>query len=257
MNNLIRYINSQKEQIKTIEWAYRVHLGALFVLIMGILLTWISPTTKVIQHALLFIASLGFAVGFSIWCWSYLVKTWAHPIGKVIITVSHLFVFLLATILARNLVSSAIGLPPQDFDLTVGFMAFAFYIPAWSIVASVLLGIFAIILELIWLISMVTELSSRSKMKVLANMFGAIAVCSYSGNIYNLVSKNEKSLYPLVKWVAFLSDFQAAPLYPGIGKDERVRLHENGIISVAKVQNNEVRIFVRSYGQQQLKRSIM
>lgn len=56
---------------------------------------------------------------------------WEHQIGKIATLIFQAVALLTATIFSRNLVADAIGLPPQDFDLTVAFFALIFiYRPA-------------------------------------------------------------------------------------------------------------------------------
>lgn len=229
--------------------AYQVHCLSFVVLLLGIASMVFSPAAKIGQQTLVLISSFGFAVGFAIWCWPYVTKVWAHPLGKALVTVVHVFVLLLATACARGVVASSLRLPPQDFDLTVGFISIVFYIPAWSVVVSVFLGVIAILWEIAGLLSMFFSRSFGGVARCFAHMAGALAICIFSANIFPFAMNNEKSLHPLVRWIAFFSDFQSAPLYPGIHEGERIRLHENGVISFASVKNGAIEIEVRKYSQ--------
>ena len=229
--------------------AYQVHSVSFAVMLLATALVIFAPAAKLSQQALMLISSFGFAVGFSIWCWPYVTRVWANPLGKGLVTTVHVFVLLLATACARFVVASSLRLPPQDFDLTVGFIALVFYIPAWSIVMSVLLGCIGILFELIGLLSIFITKSSSGVVKCFAHMAGALAICFFSTSVYQFAMDNEKSLHPMVKWVAFFVDFQSAPLYPGINEGERIRLHENGVISVADFKNGTIEIGVRKYEQ--------
>ena len=207
------------------------------------------PAFKGTHQGLLLLASLAFAIGFSIWCWPTAKKVWKHPVGRVLIVILHLFVLLFAAILARNVVASALGLPPQDFDVTVSFIALIFYIPAWSIVASILVGIFAFFLYVIGLLIGLFNRPFKETAKLFGHAAGALAICLYSFSVFKFANQNEKSLHPLVRWVALFGDFQSANSYPGTSTTERIRLHENGVISVATVEKNTVVIKVRKYEQ--------
>lgn len=243
------FIGSLFSRIRETKLAYELYLVAFCIFVVNIVLSKVCPDTKVAQQALMFLASSGFAMAFSIWCWPHITKVWANPIGRVAITVLHLLVLYFAAVYSRFVVGSALGLPPQDFDLTVSLVSLALYIPAWSIFISILLGLVAIVFEITWFFSLLAKQSFESTVKSLAHMVGALAVCYISGSVYGFVEKNVNSLLPLVKWVAYFSDYQPAPNYPGIAVGERVRLHENGVVSVATIRNGEVSILVRKHEQ--------
>ncbi|WLG55109.1 hypothetical protein PSH77_20920 [Pseudomonas extremorientalis] len=92
-------------------------------------------------------AGLAMAVlisGFTLWClpavrWLY--DAWDKPFAKTPIVLLHIFILLVATVLARSLVAESLGLPPQSFDLTTSFLVILFYLPAWMIVAAVVLAV--------------------------------------------------------------------------------------------------------------------
>lgn len=235
--------------LRKMQPAYEFHLAGLF-LIAIFMATLISfPAFKGMHLVLLFIASLAFAIGFSIWSWPTVKKVWDHPAIKVLTVIIHLFVLLTSAILARNVVASAIGLPPQDFEVSVGLIALVYYVPTWAMFVSILVGIFAFFLYLIGLFIGTVNRPFKETVKLLGHAAGALAICFYSFYVFDFAYKNEKSLYPFVRWVALLGDFQRVVAYPGFGATERIRLHENGVISVATVENNTVVIRVRVYEQ--------
>jgi hypothetical protein len=229
--------------------AYKAHLAGLFFIVICMLAALAFPTLKGTHQGLLFLASLAFAIGFSVWCWPTVKKVWEHPAGRTLIVILHLVVLLFAAILARNVVASALGLPPQDFDVSVSFIALVFYIPAWAMVVSVLVGIFAFFLYFIGLLIGAFNRPFKETAKLFGHAAGALAICIYSSSAFDFANKNEKSLHPLVRWVALFGDFQSAEAYPGVGTTDRIRLHENGVVSVATVENNTVVIRVRKYEQ--------
>lgn len=229
--------------------AYQAHLVGLVFIAIFMLVVFVFPAFKGTHQGLLLLASLAFAIGFSIRCWPTVKKVWEHPVGSVLIVIPHLFVLLFAAILARNVVASALGLPPQDFDVSVSFIALLFYIPAWAMVVSILVGIFAFLLYVIALLIGLFNRPFKETAKLFGHAAGAFAICIYTSAVFEFANKNEKSLHPLVRWVALFGDFQSAGTYPGIGAAERIRLHENGVISVATIENNTVVIRVRKYEQ--------
>jgi hypothetical protein len=107
----------------------------------------------------------------------------------------------------------------------------------------------AIAFEIGWFFSLLARQSFGSTIKFFTHMIGALSICYFSASGFGFVEKNVSSLFPLVKWVAYVSDYQPASNYPGIAVGERVRLHENGVVSVAVVRNGEINILVRKYEQ--------
>lgn len=243
---LIAKISSFANRIKALDLDDKIYLIACGVLFVGVGLVWASPASQGIPKTIMPLSYFGFAIGFVVWCWPFLVNAWAHPVGKVIIAILHLLVLLLSTAFARFVVASSLGLPPQDFDLTVSFVVIALYIPVWSIVASLFLGGAALVFEIFGLMGMIAPQSFGSTVKFFAHMSGALVLCFFFGRTFEYVVEHERYLYPLIKRVAFISDFQPAAKYPGIGDNERIRLHENGVISFAQIQDGEVQIVVRT-----------
>lgn len=227
--------------------ANQLQLAGLALLVVFALTVAFDPSTRVLQQALLFCASLAFTSGFVVWFWPAFSNVWGCHFGKLLVLTLHVFVLLFAAVLSRNVVASALGLPPQDFDITVSLVAIAFYVPAWSLVVSILGGAIAFILYAYGLLIGLLRRPFGESAKLFGHSAGALAICFYSGAVFDFSSKHEKSLHPLVKWVALFSDFQNAKLYPGVAANERVRLHENGVVSSASVENNTVVIHVRKY----------
>lgn len=243
------YLRTLVASIRSMNLEYQVHLLATGILLSSVGVYWASPGSKFAQQTLVFLSSFGFAIGFSVWCWPTVKKVWAHPIGKALIVLLHVLVLLMATAFSRFVVASSLGLPPQDFDLTVSVISFISYIPAWSIVITIMLGVATLALEIVGFGSMFANRSFGTSAKFFARMFGALAICFVSSSIFDFAVKNEKSLNPLAKRVAFFCDFQPALRYPGIKEGERIRLHENGVISVAQLKDGEIQVVVRKYEQ--------
>lgn len=225
--------------------AYQAYLVGFIFVVFFTFAGAAFPTLLVTKLVLVILASLAFAIGFLVWSWPMVRKSWAHPAGRILIVILNLIVLIFAAILARNVVASALGLPPQDFDISVSFMALLFYVPAWSIVLSIVLGISSIFLYFIGLMAGTIDHTGKKTIKLLGHSMGAFAICFFSYSGFDLINRNETYLYSVVKWVAFFGDFQNANKYPNIAASERVRLHENGVISSATVENNEVVIRVR------------
>lgn len=235
------------QRLRNMQPTYQAHLAGLVFALIFILVIFKFPAYKGVHQGLLMLASLAFAIGFSIWCWPTAKMVWSHPAGRALIVILHLFVLLFSAILSKNIVASALGLPPQDFDVSVSFIALLFYIPAWSMVISILVGISAFFLYSLSLLIGIFNRSFKETSVLFGHAVGALAICFYASSVFEFSVKNEKYLHPIVRWVALFGDFQSAGAYPGILPTERIRLHENGVVSSATVENNTVIISVRKY----------
>lgn len=220
--------------------------GMLFIL-FSILASAIFPSHKITQQGLLLLASMAFSVGVFIWGRSAVQKVWEHPIGRGLIIILHLFVVLLSAIMARSLVAAALGLPPQDFDITVTFIAFVMYIPTWALIISCIMGILGFSISIFGTFFTAINLPASDVATTLSRGFGALAICMYALGTFEFLNKNQEALYPVARWIAWLGDFHHIHAYPGVKSNERVRLLENGIVSIATVDHNAVVIHARNY----------
>lgn len=235
------------QRLRNIPLVYQAYFVGVFFFVIYMITLFVFPSFVLGRYSFILISAFFFVIGFFMWCWPAVKKIWLHPVGSTFIVVLHLFALLLSAILARNVVAAALGLPPQDFDVSVSFMALLLYVPAWSVVVSVPIGFFALILYLIALLSGVSNGADKNVAKFFGHTVGACIVFSCSLSFFDLVIKNEKFLHPLVRRIAFYGDFQQTDAYPGIGHGERIRLHENGVISLATIEDNTVVIRVRKY----------
>lgn len=158
------------------------------------------------------------------------------------IIVSHLVILILATAYSRNLVADSLMLPPQDFDLTVSLLTLLLYIPTWGIVTAAVL---AILVLLFYFASLVIGAVGKSPTKPLLHSAGVFMLLLFVTGALDTFFAHEKRITPLVRLAALFLDYQPAENYPGVKKGERVRLHENGIISVAELTENGVVISIR------------
>ncbi|UZE21217.1 hypothetical protein LOY67_14265 [Pseudomonas sp. B21-056] len=206
--------------------------------------------------------------GFIMWCLPtvrWLHGAWDKPFAKTPIVLLHVFVLLVATVLARDLVAEALGLPPQTFDMTSSFLVLLFYLPAWMLVAAMVLAVAGFILTLITLIQLPLEGAMRyliqlirtfggpipirqTRSTVLFHSIGALVASILLLKSYAYLATNfQPRLYTLVQIIALKSDFHLAPLYPGVKSREHIHPLENGFIAVAQDQSDDsVIISVRS-----------
>lgn len=235
-------------RIQELDLSYQIQLLGTCVLAVWFALYWMPGANENFKDFLLLLAFTHFGIGFTLWCWPRIIKTWGNFFGKAIITVAHLFILLVATVFARNLVASALGLPPQDFDLTVSFWTLILYIPAWAFATSIALGVIAIVFQTVGILRNFFGSADLELFKMFLLMAGALYLSFSIGTVFNFAQENKEVFYPMVRWIAYASDFQQAPLYPGIKPNERIRLHENGVISVAHQQDDgSIAIDIRKF----------
>ena len=129
--------------------------------------------------------------------------------------------------------SSAIGLPAQDFDLTVGLVTLVLCVPVWGVAVAAIFGVIAAIHYLLVLAKMLLNRSLSEVVVAFGQCIGAFVCAFLSIYGFEYVTRHHREADPAIRLVAYFVDYQPAPKYPGIGAQERVRLHENGIISVA------------------------
>lgn len=180
----------------------------------------------------------------------------------------HLIVVFIAAIPARNAVAQAIGLPPQDFDLSVTLLVGILYIPTWFAVVGIGLLAVAIgqffyggaLVGVDWLITpkpclpgftprpndqlsrLISCAASGKRHVELA--FGTLLIALFFVGLFGTLTQLIVNQTTLVRWVAYKADYQSIPKYPGISADQRVRIHENGVVSIARPVGWDVEIEV-------------
>jgi hypothetical protein len=218
-----------------------------------------------------FVASILFLVGFVSWIWPWLKEKWQYTVGKVIISVLHAIILFASVVPSRYFVAKSLGLPPQDFDVTVGFLALELYPVMWLLVISIislLLYVFLLIIavlcsftsyplfnELTIFFSKAFSPSSKvryfvehGREKIMSRYFfhaiGAAIVAICGGAVWDWHSRFILQHPQPIRWVAYLADYQPSILYPGVSKTTRLRLHENGVVSYAERNGWNIQITI-------------
>ncbi|CAM3123457.1 hypothetical protein BZK31_16660 [Pseudomonas floridensis] len=248
---------------KNLSWPGRCYAISTLIAFAAMLTTPLMGIA--VLHYAVVLSSIGFIAGFMMWCRGavmWMASVWDKPFGKTPVVILNLMVLLISTVLARWLVSVALGLPPQSFDVTVGFLALIFYLPAWMfIIASCLsvlglvllivagvgamlsipLGYMAAFLNMIGLQSYLRRMRERIAPLTSAfkDLLGHSAGAFFAGSILmvtyvELTSNFQPWVYSSVRLIAVISDFQPAANYPGVGAGEFIHPLENGFVAVAK-----------------------
>ncbi len=243
---------------KTLQWissfycarsaAERCYIAAVLIFFVGMWAhKWREYTTNV--------ASLVIVVGFVLWCLPWMARlkaAWERPWARVPIILMHLVALLIATVLSRSLVAESLALPPQTFDLTVGFLIILLYIPAWLIMAAglaVIIGLSLISIGITYSLIVnvqhnfvsfvrvfgwdVTQWQTRDSLMMhgvgafLSSVF-LVAGYAYLDENYHVWLN-----YP-VRLLAVKSDFYPVKDYPGFNAGEYIHPLENGMTAFVR-----------------------
>jgi hypothetical protein len=238
----IRVIN-----LRSIALIDRAYLFAGSALILYMFTIWIAPEIVLLRQCMLVLTLAAFAIGFILNFSPYLAKIWSHTIGKTMVIVANLFALILIAATARHFVSMALGLPAQDFDLTVSFVSLVLFIPVWSALSAVILLTLLLIFELKVFLKIINRSPAVDVFKALAHFAGAGVTCWMAITIFEFTLNHEQDFYQPIRWLAYYFDYQPAQKYPRVLNNERVRLHENGVISVATSNNGKIEILIHHY----------
>lgn len=222
-------------------WRALESVEQCYVLGGGLLLPALLLTLCKVQATWWGAASLlAFATGFVLWVRPAVQRVWSHFLGKVFIAVLHFGMAIIATALARHFVARAIGLPPQDFEMTVSVVTVLCYLPVWAFLVCVGMALATIFWSAIGLLKLLGRWSPGRAARYLAHLAGTVAILMLAANILAFTVDRHAAVYPLVRLIAYACDYQPAPLYPGVAKGERVRLHEHGVMSVATLRSGTI-----------------
>lgn len=216
-----------------------------------------------------------FGIGYLTFLFNFIKHRWASSFGKVYLTVAHTAIFFIAFIPARWCVSSVMGLPAQDFDITVSVVSALIYPSLWLMAASliilcnalvaILLGVlvhistFPIIDDIFRLLALAfPDGSAKAFMQAGRREFAGRMIKHWAGAIVVSLVMSFAGTWPMqalvtykqpIKWIAIAADYQQADLMPGIEQDTRYRLHENGVVSYASFADWQVSIRVSMVGK--------
>jgi hypothetical protein len=223
----------------------------------------VAPTHAWPRSAMFIVAGVTLSVGFLARAWKFGHRVWRAQVGKVAVTIAHLFVYVVALAYSRYLVAESLGLPPQDFDVAVHTLTLLLYPFAWLVVFSLLalvVGLIELVVSCMAGIYDTIVQTFRSMVQVftgdatptpspataLAKRLFFRAWSAFAAAILAAqgVDLGPQLCSPLIKWVAYLGDFQSMPAYPGLPPGVRARIHENGIVSIARIVNGAIEISV-------------
>lgn len=243
----------------------RFYVSSIAVFVIGLLLSLIFGISAFNTATTLTSAMI--VCGFVAWCIPaarWMASVWGKPFVKVPLVLLHVLALLVSTALSRSVVAETLGLPPQTFDLTVGFLTIALYIPAWMAVAAISLTIFgvsifvisalkALVFNSLAIIAPALSLiSNRFKLRNYIHTYffhaiGALIAGAYLLNSYGFLTEGYPPwVHASVKIIAVVSDFQSVENYPDAQPGERIHPMENGYLAFArKTDDKRIVIGVR------------
>lgn len=212
-----------------VTWLYA---AATLALVAWVVLTVARSAYSIASFALV-IAGILFVLGFALTATPVVKRVWSHPVGKLAFTISNFVVLLIAGSLARTVLTSATGLPGQDFDWAVAMLSVLLYIPAAIAATSVILGTYAVAGQL-WLYAQLitTGGGNQQVWRLACNVAGAFAALFFVLGAIQQYEKNRHLLNPLAIYFAYAGDYQPVRSYPGIAPGTLVVFHENGVVSM-------------------------
>ena len=201
-----------------------------------------------IGNVALFVSAASFTTGFLMWVVPKMRELWKYPVRRVALVALHATILFVAVPISRHFTALALGLPPQDFDITVAFVALELYPALWVLTLS--LGAMILSVGLLLVSAVMALLSSfhwialgraghweqcshRLGFRACLHAMGATLIAVGAAMLWGWHADLLLSHPDLIRRVAYLTDYQPAANYPGVNASARLRLHENGVVSYA------------------------
>ncbi|MEN5206096.1 hypothetical protein ABE473_16765 [Stenotrophomonas sp. TWI700] len=188
-------------------------------------------------------------------------RAWKSVVVRRLVFLAHIGVLVLAAMYARNLMTSATGLPGQDFTLGTSALSLLLYPFAWLGVFVAVAGVGVMIWEVVVFARMIlhsvlkvvpsaivrrwAQHAAKGMHRNFAHLLGGFGILLGLALLHDHLRVYQSAVEGLARWAAFYGDYQAVTRYPGIAPGTRVLLHANGVYSTATVQpDRSIRIDV-------------
>lgn len=206
-------MKSLLERLYRLTNVQRLQLSGFLIVVVALSLTSDHPQPRAEQEAMILLAGAFFAMAFTVWVAPKLRLAWEHPVARPVLTIAHLFLGLLATIWARDVVAASLRLPPQDFEVSVAFVALLAYLPMWLGTASIVVAAVMVALY-VFSVAQMIRFNKRGVEQSVLHAIGASMVALLLAGLSQWMSERAPLLYSLVRYVAYFGDFQPAPITP-------------------------------------------
>lgn len=216
------------------------------------------------SEVILFIGLLIVEVGFVVWVIQFYKDNIMGRFSYTLIFgIVNLFILWLSNAYAQELVVASLGLPAEDFGLTLHLLVLICYIPAAMIVTILLFFIVYLLLSMLLILKMSKDILYSFihpflvlwGMRKMGNMvkkdhrmflhFFAFGVTSILlASVFSFIVKHQSLFYPSIRYIAYFTDYQYIYNYPKIDKNTKIKLHANGIVSTMKGSGQSLKVVV-------------
>jgi hypothetical protein len=242
----------------------RLYMAGWVLGVPGVLVGALETTSSLLSQLAIGASFLCFAAGFFIWVKPLIERTATSMETtlqrKVLLWALKWFanavIAVVVVFMSRLLVGRAIGLPPTDFDFSVAAWSIVFFPLAWALLFSVA-AVGVVLLPLVVklavkglfsvLLSLLPQRRSRPKNEPeldLCRVFGAVSVLVLLALPVSMYERWVYSLTGPVLWFAYYAEYHELENYPKLEPKSRARVHENGVVSYAKMVDGVVTISV-------------
>lgn len=248
---------------------YRLALGVgLFAVLQGVILHQQGLSTFC-----LYLFCVLICTGFITWLTAIALRVFRHEVSRTAVTLLHAGVLLGAYLCSRWCVALATGLPSKDLDGSVAVTTIVCAILLYIILAALFSLVIAIcclavapVLESAWLLSRMPSLTllrdhlgkrfgmrlfdepeprpRPTRLDLASHLVGGVLVSYLCACAFQLALDLSINDSQLMKHLAYYADYQLADRYPGILVGERFVLHDNNVISFARLIDGRVEIGV-------------
>ena len=191
-------------------------------------------------------------------------KIKGKPFYIFIFSIVNLFILWFSNAYAHELVVNSLGLPAEDFGLTLHLLVLICYIPA-AIIATIFVFFIVylclcilVIFKLAWgllysIIHPFLVMFGWAKADILVNkdhrlilhffVFGV--TCLLLTSVLAFIVKHQSSFYPAIRYIAYIVDYEYLYNYPQVDKNKKVKLHENGFVSTMEGNGLHLKVIVK------------
>ncbi|WP_242111852.1 hypothetical protein [Luteimonas aquatica] len=218
---------------RLVDWIFGVATG--FIL-LGILL-FLAHARAPVSDGLVVAGGALLAIGVAISTLPLWRRAWRHPVTATLMAIAHAVALLIANAMARTVLTSATGLPGQDFDWAVAMLTLVLYLPASVGMAAAVLGVLAIFWQVAMFAQLLVQDWTVATWRTFCRFGGVLAGAFFLLGAGQLYERHRSSLNTFALYLAYYGDYQPVTAYPGLPPGSLVVFHENGVISILHAQS--------------------
>lgn len=225
----------------------KIYIVAIIIFLTALVI--VGQEKPNIFFGMTYISMILFEIGFIIWIYANSKKYIKLKYFKFFWLFFHLGVLWLATVYSSTVVSHGLGLPSSDFNYTVSFFTFLCYLPAFLFISTGLgVAVFLIFMIIYVVISIFLKPNFLESFSIFHVVGGVITIGLFAFGHDKIMSYYRQDATQYVRAIAYHTDYQYMPSYleqfKNIDKSVKLKLHENGVYSTLKEQENGYELFV-------------